>query len=123
MDSETRTYNMNKIPISDKIPELDLAIDAALKAGKAIMEIYQTDFQSELKEDKSPITKADLISNKIIKEILGKSGHYILSEEDADDNERLEQKMLWIIDPLDGTSNFHLLQEFHLGVLRLGCCM
>ncbi len=97
---------MNEIPISDKIPELDLAIDAALKAGDAIMEFYQTDFQSEIKEDKSPITKADLISNKIIKEILGKSGHYILSEEDTDDEERLEQKMVWIIDPLDGTSDF-----------------
>ena len=106
MDTKTRTNNMNEIPISGKLPEIDLAIDAALKAGNAIMEIYQTDFKSELKEDKSPITKADLISNKIIKEILGKSGHYILSEEDADDDERLEQKMLWIIDPLDGTSDF-----------------
>ena len=27
---------MKKIPISDKIPELDLAIDAAQKAGDAI---------------------------------------------------------------------------------------
>ena len=106
MDTKTRTNNMNEIPISGRLPELDLAIDAALKAGDAIMDIYQTDFKSELKEDKSPITKADLISNKIIKEILGKSGHYILSEEDADDDERLEQKMLWIIDPLDGTSDF-----------------
>ncbi len=97
---------MNGIPIIDKMPELDLAIEASLKAGQAIMKIYQTEFQSYTKDDDSPITEADLVSNKIIKEILGKSGHYILSEEDADDEERLEQKTLWIIDPLDGTSDF-----------------
>lgn len=97
---------MNNFPIKETMPELDLAIEASLKAGKAIMKIYQTDFQSDTKEDDSPITEADLVSNKIIKEILGKSGHYILSEEDADDDERLEQKTLWIVDPLDGTSDF-----------------
>ena len=80
---------MTEIPISEKVPELDLAIEAAIKAGQAIMEIYQTDFKSETKDDDSPITEADLSSNRIIKEILGKSGHYILSEEDADNESRL----------------------------------
>ena len=97
---------MTEIPISEKMPELDLAMDAAIKAGKAIMEIYQTDFKSKTKDDDSPITEADLSSNRIIKEILGKSGHYILSEEDADNESRLTEKTVWIVDPLDGTSDF-----------------
>ena len=97
---------MTGLPISDKIPELDLAIEAATKAGKAIMEIYQTNFESKTKEDNSPITEADLASNRIIKEILEKSGHYILSEEDADDESRLNEKTVWVVDPLDGTSDF-----------------
>lgn len=95
-----------KIPIHEKMPELDLAIDAAIKSGEAIMEIYKTDFQSDVKHDNSPITEADLTSNDIIKKILKKSGHYILSEEDADDESRLHEKAVWIVDPLDGTSDF-----------------
>ena len=97
---------MKDIPVQDKMPELDLAIKAAQQAGQAIMEIYQTNFESRTKDDNSPITEADLASNKIIKELLTKSGHYILSEEDVDDEARLDEKTLWIIDPLDGTSDF-----------------
>lgn len=93
-------------PISNKMPELELAIEAALKAGNAIMKIYETDFETKTKGDDSPITEADLTSNKIIKEILKKSGHYILSEEDKDDKTRLGERKLWIVDPLDGTSDF-----------------
>jgi 3'(2'), 5'-bisphosphate nucleotidase len=97
---------MKEIPIQGKMPELDLAIEAAQKAGQAIMEIYQTNFESKTKDDDSPITEADLASNRIIKEVLAKSGHYILSEEDADKEARLDEKTLWIVDPLDGTSDF-----------------
>ena len=35
---------MNSIPISEKIPELDIAIKAANDAGKAVLEIYEKDF-------------------------------------------------------------------------------
>lgn len=30
----------------------------------------------------------------------------ILSEEDKDDQNRLSEDTIWIVDPLDGTSNF-----------------
>jgi len=93
-------------PIEEKMPELDLALEAAMKAGDAIMAVYATDFKIDTKRDDSPITEADLASNRIIKEILGKSDHYILSEEDKDDKARLKEKTLWIVDPLDGTSDF-----------------
>jgi len=93
-------------PIDGKFPELDLALEAAVKGGDKIMEIYKTNFDSGTKENDEPITEADLASNKIIKEILKKSGHYILSEEDKDNVSRLNEKKLWIVDPLDGTSDF-----------------
>lgn len=38
----------------------------ALDAGKAIMEIYNQDFEVEHKDDKSPLTKADIKANEII---------------------------------------------------------
>ena len=97
---------MKDIPISDKIPELDIAIKAADQAGRAILEIYQGNYETSTKNDDSPITDADLKSNEVIKEILVQTGHQILSEEDTDDLSRLSQEMIWIIDPLDGTSDF-----------------
>ena len=97
---------MNSIPISEKIPELDIAIKAANDAGKAVLEIYEKDFDSFSKTDDSPITEADLKSNEIIKEILSNTKYSILSEEDKDDQSRISEETIWIIDPLDGTSDF-----------------
>jgi 3'(2'), 5'-bisphosphate nucleotidase len=70
------------------------------------MSVYGEEFTSQLKDDDSPITKADLQSNEIIKQALSSSGHHILSEEDADESSRLGQEKIWIVDPLDGTSDF-----------------
>jgi len=97
---------LNNIPISNKIPELDLAIKAAEEAGNTILKIYEKGFETFTKTDNSPVTDADLQSNKIIKEILSVTKHSILSEEDVDDKNRLSNDMIWIIDPLDGTSDF-----------------
>ena len=80
---------MIEIPISNKIPELDVAIQAANEAGNAILEIYQGEFTESTKNDESPITEADLKSNEIIKKYLSKTSHHILSEEDKDDLGRL----------------------------------
>ncbi|MBL7015786.1 MAG: 3'(2'),5'-bisphosphate nucleotidase CysQ [Nitrosopumilus sp.] len=97
---------MKDIPISNKIPELDIAIKAANEAGRAILEIYQGDYETSTKNDDSPITDADLKSNEIIKKILSQTEHQILSEEDKDDLSRLSKETIWIVDPLDGTSDF-----------------
>ncbi len=97
---------MKDIPIADKIPELDIAIQAAKEAGNAILEIYKRNFEISKKSDDSPITEADLKSNEIIKEILSQTEHVILSEEDRDDQSRLSKDTIWIVDPLDGTSDF-----------------
>ena len=96
----------SSLPFSSPLSEAHLAVDAANKASKAVMEIYSQEFTSELKDDDSPITKADLHSNETIKQVLSQSGLPILSEEDADDKSRLNHDKIWIIDPLDGTSDF-----------------
>ena len=97
---------MNDIPITDKIPELDVALQAVTEAGNAILEIYGEKYETSIKEDNSPITEADLKSNEIIKKILSKTEHQILSEEDKDDQSRVSKDKIWIVDPLDGTSDF-----------------
>ena len=97
---------MAELPVSSKISQLETIIDAITKAGDKILEIYESDFQVEKKDDNSPITKADLESNKIIKESLLQTGIPILSEEDADDKSRTGSDKVWIVDPLDGTQDF-----------------
>lgn len=88
------------------MPELELAQKAALAAGEEILKVYKNEFSTKQKDDDSPITEADLKSNETLKKILSKAGYGILSEEDIDDKKRLEQNKIWIIDPLDGTTDF-----------------
>ncbi|ABK78490.1 3'-phosphoadenosine 5'-phosphosulfate (PAPS) 3'-phosphatase [Cenarchaeum symbiosum A] len=93
-------------PVRGGMPELGRALEAAERAGRAVMDVYRTEFEHDTKADGSPVTGADLASNQVIREMLEGSGHRILSEEDADDGSRLGERTLWIVDPLDGTSDF-----------------
>lgn len=83
----------------------------AIDAGKEIMAIYNSaDFEIELKDDDSPLTKADKASNQIIFKglqelfpeipILSEEGKSISYEE------RKEWGKFWLVDPLDGTKEF-----------------
>ena len=97
---------ISKLPFKSNLPELGKIIDGIVRAGEKVLEIYETDFSTEKKDDDSPITQADIESNKILKEVLGETGISILSEEDVDDKKRLSDDKIWIIDPLDGTTDF-----------------
>lgn len=86
-----------------------LAIEAALKAGKKILEIYHSgDFDVELKSDNSPLTKADIAAHHIIKDRLATTNIPLLSEEGKAIayEDRKDWKQLWIVDPIDGTKEF-----------------
>ena len=86
--------------------ETKLAIQAAQAAGKKILSIYNSDFTSQRKMDGSEITEADRASQSIITEFLIRSRLPILSEEQDDDLFRLKENRIWIVDPLDGTTDF-----------------
>ena len=87
---------------------------AAKRAGKAILEVYDSDFTVEQKDDKSPLTLADKKSNEIITEVLEQTKTVnnatvpILSEEGRDIpyDERKKWEYFWLVDPLDGTKEF-----------------
>ena len=67
--------------------ELEIAKKAAVLAGQAIIEIYNSgDFGVEVKSDDSPLTKADKASNRIIVDMMREyfPTHAILSEEERD---------------------------------------
>src|SRR5882757_9098106 len=80
------------------------------RAGAAIMEIYEGAFAVQRKDDNSPLTLADLESQRVIVEDLTQLTPEvpILSEESAHApwDERRNWTELWVVDPLDGTREF-----------------
>ena len=84
---------------------LSIAIEAAQKAGKVVMEVYAQPFEVYTKDDDSPVTQADLRASNIIKEILKPTGLPFVSEEDLPPD-RSQFKRYWLVDPLDGTAEF-----------------
>ena len=94
------------------IPNNKLLLDVcnvAIEAGKEILNFYNHNIEVTHKEDLSPLTKADLASNKIILESLNNlnSNIPILSEESLVDwSIRKNWKKYWLVDPLDGTKEF-----------------
>ena len=87
---------------------LHQTIIAAVLAGKEILEVYDTKFDVEYKDDKSPLTLADKkASDKIIEE-LKQFDIPVLSEEGVHDSFEIRKNWnkLWVVDPLDGTKEF-----------------
>jgi len=88
--------------------QLKIAMDAALRAGGAILQIYARDFEVEFKADDSPLTEADKAAHHIICDALEDTGLPILSEESKTIayDERKDWSTYWLVDPLDGTKEF-----------------
>ena len=88
---------------------INKVIEIAHQASLEILKIYHNDnFNVELKQDSSPVTKADLISNKIIINGLKNLSNYpIITEESTVEYEvRKNWTKYWLVDPLDGTKDF-----------------
>lgn len=88
---------------------IDIAINAALRAGEKIMEVYASDdFQVVPKEDSSPLTLADRQAHLLIASLLAPTRIPLLSEEGVHlpFEERARWKTFWLVDPLDGTKEF-----------------
>ncbi len=99
----------NNTIMNNNLNELmNIAVNAAVDAGKVILDIYNTDFDVEYKKDESPLTLADLKANELIKKRLDTTSIPVLSEEGKTIpySERKNWKKLWIVDPLDGTKEF-----------------
>ena len=85
-------------------------VNIARDAGQAILTIYDAGFNVEEKEDKSPLTDADMASHNLILQRLSEltPDIPILSEESAKlpFEERASWETYWLVDPLDGTREF-----------------
>jgi myo-inositol-1(or 4)-monophosphatase len=103
--SNTQLYNIDYQAI------LNVAKSAALKAAEVIKESRNNkDLNIEFKDRTNLVTQYDLAAEKVIIEEIKKyfPDHDLLTEETnttVSDNE-IYQKPLWIVDPIDGTTNF-----------------
>ncbi len=87
---------------------LEQLILTAIKAGKAIMEVYATNFEVETKPDQTPLTLADTLANDIIHQFLSQTGIPVISEEGRNVPWHIREiwDQFWLVDPLDGTKEF-----------------
>ena len=90
------------------IKHLKSVCEISLDAGKEILNIYNSDFAVEHKDDKSPLTEADKKAHLKIVDGLADSDFPILSEEGREIpfDERNQWDYFWMVDPLDGTKEF-----------------
>lgn len=90
--------------------QIQRLIDLARKVDCKIMEIYNSDYQVELKGDQSPLTEPDRVSHQIIARGLNElfSENPLLSEEGKHILCELSKQWqsVWLVDPLDGTKEF-----------------
>lgn len=107
------TRNFNERPLFEIEPRIPELIAIFNDADKAIMQVYETDFDVEIKGDDSPLTLADRASNDImVPRLEALLGVPVISEEDNDDKREetlrvlKDERMYVVVDPLDGTREF-----------------
>ncbi len=89
---------------------LDQALAVARRAAQAAAEVIARHYRSELavqtKADASPVTVADIESERAIRAVLGEAypEHAIYGEEQGMDARASD--WLWLVDPIDGTKSF-----------------
>lgn len=98
--------------MTPRAKELDTAIKAAHEAGKILMAYYGR-VTPRYKKDRSIVTDADIASEKLIKELLKKEfpDYSFLAEESGLEDNNSEYE--WVIDPLDGTTNYSIKNPFY----------
>jgi myo-inositol-1(or 4)-monophosphatase len=86
-----------------------VAVAAAQQAGKLIADAYRTDFRVDYKQGGTTnlVTEVDRRAEAAIIEALSKAfpEHRILAEEGGEGSQR-QSPYKWVVDPLDGTTNF-----------------
>jgi 3'(2'), 5'-bisphosphate nucleotidase len=90
-------------------PLLEIALRAAMAGGEAVMRVYAEPFEVTQKDDKTPVTEADLASERVIVDMLTQvcPDIPVVSEETVPEaGFSSPAARFWCVDPLDGTKEF-----------------
>ena len=85
---------------------LQVALDAAQAAGEVIQQYYRDDVEVSLKPDRTPVTRADVESEELIRSAIAHAfpDHGFYGEETG--RAGIDAEYLWLVDPIDGTRSF-----------------
>lgn len=87
--------------------EIVRRIAAALQAACAALAPFTPGrVAAQYKSRRDPVTEADRLVDRVLRELLQRDGEGWLSEESFDDRTRLRFDRVWIVDPIDGTAEF-----------------
>jgi len=87
-------------------PFLATALEAARAAADVVRHYYQSNVAVTIKADKTPVTEADVETEKAIRSILAARfpEHGFFGEETG--RSAIDAEYLWLVDPIDGTKAF-----------------
>lgn len=118
--SERERHVTKRLPDGELARELEHARAGALEAGKILRRHFRDrGYEVGSKGRDNPVTSADLEADAALREDLSRAfpDYGWLSEETADNAERLSRRRVWIVDPLDGTKEFiHRRGEFTVNI-------
>ncbi|MEO5334949.1 MAG: 3'(2'),5'-bisphosphate nucleotidase CysQ [Magnetococcus sp. YQC-5] len=109
----------------DLMTTLAIMTQATHEAGEVIMTHYRpgetVSATAEVREKShnNPLTKADLEADALLHQRLLASHPHCgwLSEETADNPDRLQHRWIWVVDPIDGTKEFIMgIPQFAISV-------
>jgi myo-inositol-1(or 4)-monophosphatase len=85
-----------------------LLADTVREAGALALSLFRTELKNWTKGASSPVSDADIAVNDLIEKRLRSAtpDYGWLSEESADNPSRLERRLVWIVDPIDGTRGY-----------------
>ncbi|MGB5102472.1 MAG: inositol monophosphatase family protein, partial [Steroidobacteraceae bacterium] len=85
---------------------LATALDAARTATAVVRSFYQSNLAVTIKADKTPVTAADVETEKVIRAIIEARfpSHGFYGEETG--SSALDSEYVWLVDPIDGTKAF-----------------
>jgi myo-inositol-1(or 4)-monophosphatase len=82
--------------------------DTVREAGLLALSLFRTELKNWTKGASSPVSEADIRTNDLLESRLRSAtpDYGWLSEESVDDEARLKKRLVWIVDPIDGTRGY-----------------
>ena len=99
----------NRTPARDILTrDAVLLTDAVREAGALALSLFRTELKNWTKGASSPVSEADIRVNDLLESRLRSAtpDYGWLSEESVDDEARLDKRLVWIVDPIDGTRGY-----------------
>ena len=104
-DADRQIHATNPEPL---LRDAELLRGTVREAGALALSLFRTELKNWIKGQSSPVSEADIAVNDLLEARLrsARPGYGWLSEESADDPERLARRLVWIVDPIDGTRGY-----------------